>query len=132
MQITSFQTALPLKLQLHQAVGIGACFIAMIGIYYGNGWDSKSLPFMSTQLHMANGTSYPLDVVFPGGVLDKSALADYGVPRLTGTFAFSMFMANAAVSAKLLRRLRKLKHLLDWCLDSSLHSLLGQRYSASV
>lgn len=47
---------------------------------------------------MANGTSYPVSSVFPDGVLDKSALATYGVPRLTGTFAYAMFMANAAVS----------------------------------
>jgi hypothetical protein len=72
----------------------------MIGIYYGNGWNSRSLPFMSTSLHMGNGTSYPIDAVFPNGVLDESALVKYGLPKLTGTFAFAMFMANAAVSAK--------------------------------
>lgn len=72
----------------------------MIGIYYGNGWNSRSLPFMSTNLLMANGTSYPVDDVFVGGVLDKTALAKYGLPKLTGTFAFAMFMANAAVSTK--------------------------------
>lgn len=70
----------------------------MVAIYYGNGWNARSLPFMSTELLMANGTSYPVSSVFPDGVLDKSALATYGVPRLTGTFAYAMFMANAAVS----------------------------------
>ncbi|GKZ96811.1 hypothetical protein CBS147343_10742 [Aspergillus niger] len=97
--ITSFQTSLPLKLQLHQDIGIAFCFIIMVAIYYGNGWNSRSLPFMSTQLLMANGTSYPVASVFPDGVLDKSALAKYGIPRLTGTFAFAMFMANAAIGA---------------------------------
>ncbi|CAL5867017.1 uncharacterized protein PFLUO_LOCUS1229 [Penicillium psychrofluorescens] len=100
--ITSFQTALPLKFQLHQAVGLFACFLAMIGIYYGNDWNSKSLPFMSTSLHMANGTSYPIEAVFPNGVLDESALVKYGLPKLTGTFAFAMFMANAAIGALIL------------------------------
>jgi hypothetical protein len=51
----------------------------MIAIYYGNAWNSRDLPFLN-------------------GVLDKSALAKYGLPRLTGTFAYAMFMANAAVS----------------------------------
>lgn len=97
--ITSFQTALPLKLQAHQAAGFVACFIAMIGIYYGNGWNSRSLPFMSTNLLLANGTAYPVDNVFVGGVLDETALAKYGLPKLTGTFAFAMFMANAAIGA---------------------------------
>ncbi|KAE8150276.1 OPT oligopeptide transporter [Aspergillus avenaceus] len=97
--ITSFQTSLPLKLQLHQAIGFFACFIAMVGIYYGNGWDSRSLPFMSTRLLQANGTAYPVDSVFPGGVLDEAALAEIGTPKITGTFAFAMLMANAAIGA---------------------------------
>ena len=71
----------------------------MIGIYYGNGWNSRSLPFMSTRMLTNNGTTYPLHDVFPGGVLDETALTKFGLPRLTGTFAFAMFMANAAMGA---------------------------------
>ncbi|KAJ5782256.1 hypothetical protein N7457_004030 [Penicillium paradoxum] len=97
--ITSFQTSLPLKLQIHQALGFFVCFILMIGIYYGNAWDSRSLPFMSTRLLASNGTAYPINDVFPGGVLDETALANFGLPKLTGTFAFSLFMANAAIGA---------------------------------
>jgi hypothetical protein len=97
--ITSFVTALPLKLQLNSMVGYGVCFIAMAGIYWGNAWDSKSLPFMSTRLLLENGTKYPVSSVFAGGVLDEAALQTYGIPRLSGTFAFSMFMANAAIGA---------------------------------
>ncbi|KAJ5142152.1 OPT oligopeptide transporter [Penicillium atrosanguineum] len=97
--ITSFQTALPLTLQAHQAAGFVACFIAMLGIYYGNGWNSRSLPFMSTRLLLNNGTSYPVTEVFVGGVLDEAALLKHGLPKLTGTFAFAMFMANAAIGA---------------------------------
>lgn len=69
----------------------------MIAIYYGNAWGSKSLPFMSSRLLLANGTAYPVSEVFEQGVLNEDALATYGVPRLTGTFAYGMFMANAAV-----------------------------------
>ncbi|RDW65079.1 OPT superfamily oligopeptide transporter-2 [Coleophoma cylindrospora] len=97
--ITSFQTSLPLKLQLHQTAGIVVCFFVMLGIYYGNGWNAKSLPFMSTRLLTEEGTTYPSSSVFVGGVLDKAALAKYGIPRLTGTFAYAMFMANAAIGA---------------------------------
>jgi hypothetical protein len=74
----------------------------MIGIYYGNAWNSQSLPFMSTKLLMANGTSYPTTDVFPGGVLDEAKMLEYGLPKLTGSFAFAMFMANAAVCYPLL------------------------------
>lgn len=72
----------------------------MLGIYYSNGWNAKSQPFMSTQLRTANGTTYPSAKVFVGGVLDEDALAIYGIPRLSGTFAYAMLMANAAVSNK--------------------------------
>ncbi|KAJ5394192.1 uncharacterized protein N7487_011833 [Penicillium crustosum] len=97
--LTSFQTSLPLKLQIHQAAGLFSCFIIMIGIYYGNGWNSRELPFMSTKMLMNNGTAYPIETVFPGGVLDEAALFENGLPRLTGSFAFAMFMANAAMGA---------------------------------
>jgi hypothetical protein len=70
----------------------------MLGIYYGNAWESKSLPFMSTRLLTQEGKRYPSASVFVDGVLDPSALAKYGLPRLSGTFAYAMFMANAAVS----------------------------------
>ena len=71
----------------------------MLGIYYGNAWNAKSLPFMSTRLLNQEGGKYPATKVFVNGVLDKSALAKYGLPRLTGTFAYAMFMANAAIGA---------------------------------
>lgn len=70
----------------------------MLGIYYTNGWDSRDLPFMSTRLLLENGTKYPIKEVFDGGVLNETTLAEIGLPRLTGSFAFAMFMANAAVS----------------------------------
>lgn len=79
------------------AVGLFVCFIVMLGIYYSNAWNSKSQPFMSTQLRSNDGGMYPIEKVFKGGVLDKEELKKYGTPRLTGTFAYSMFMANAAV-----------------------------------
>ncbi|KAG5934869.1 hypothetical protein E4U59_005946 [Claviceps monticola] len=96
---TSFQTSLPLKLQVHQAIGFLICFAAMLGIYYTNAWDAKSQPFMSTRLRTADGKAYPTSKVFVGGILDKTAFAKYGIPRLTGSFAYAMFMANAAIGA---------------------------------
>ncbi|KAJ4129652.1 hypothetical protein NW754_003934 [Fusarium falciforme] len=100
--ITSFNTSLPLPLQAHMAVGFFFCYIIMVGIYYGNGWGAKSLPFMSTRLLLENGTTYPIAEVFEDGVLNEQRLFEYGLPRLTGTFAFAMFMANAAKIGALL------------------------------
>ncbi|TLS26885.1 hypothetical protein PpBr36_04127 [Pyricularia pennisetigena] len=97
--ITSFNTSLPLTLQAHTAVGYFICFLAMLGIYYTNQWDAKSQPFMSTKLRSEGGGSYPTSKVFAGGILDHTALAKYGLPMLSGTFAYGMFMANAAIGA---------------------------------
>lgn len=97
--LTSFNTSLPLVLQAHSAVGYFICFLAMLGIYYTNQWDSQSQPFMSTRLRSEDGGAYPTADVFIGGILDHDALSKYGIPMLTGTFAYSMFMANAAIGA---------------------------------
>jgi hypothetical protein len=72
----------------------------MIGIYYTNAWGSKSQPFMSTRLRSEDGSAYPISEVFIGGVLSQDALARYGIPRLTGSYAYAMLMANAAVSTQ--------------------------------
>ncbi|GKT97512.1 related to peptide transporter [Colletotrichum tofieldiae] len=58
-----------------------------------------SQPFMSTRLRSEDGSTYPIAKVFTGGVLNQEALAKYGIPRLTGSFAYAMFMANAAIGA---------------------------------
>ncbi|KAJ0164769.1 Oligopeptide transporter 6 [Colletotrichum tanaceti] len=97
--ITSYGTSLPLTLQVHTAIGSFICFLAMLGIYYTNAWDAKSQPFMSTRLRSEDGSTYPIAKVFSGGVLDREALTTYGIPRLTGSFAYAMFMANAAIGA---------------------------------
>lgn len=87
-----------MTLQAHSAAGYLVCYIVMLAIYYGNGWNAKSQPFMSTRLRSEDGSTYPIAEVFKNGVLDKVAFAKYGIPKLTGTFAYAMFMANAAVS----------------------------------
>lgn len=105
----------------------------MLGIYYTNAWDAKSQPFMSTRLRTEGGASYPTAKVFVGGVLDHAALDKYGIPQLTGTFAYAMFMANAAVR---IRRNLLFGKLLtsepDWCLDCSLCPVLGRRFRQGV
>ena len=53
---------------------------------------------MSTRLLTHDGKQYPSESVFIDGILDEKALLQYGLPRITGTFAYAMFMANAAVS----------------------------------
>ncbi|KAI4854135.1 peptide transporter [Aureobasidium sp. EXF-8845] len=97
--ITSANTSLPLVLQTHVAIGVFVCMMAMLGIYYTDTWSAKSQPFMSTQLRSQSGKRYPISKVFVGGGLDEEALQRNGIPRLTGSFAYGLFMANAAIGA---------------------------------
>ncbi|KAH8694915.1 putative oligopeptide transporter [Talaromyces proteolyticus] len=97
--ITSSQTSFPFSLQVLMALGFFTCYIVMLAIYYGNAWGARSLPFMSTQLLKADGSRYPIAKVFTGGILNTDALATYGIPRLSGSFAYAMFIANAAIGA---------------------------------
>ncbi|OAA56290.1 peptide transporter [Niveomyces insectorum RCEF 264] len=97
--ITSFNTSLPLTLQAHMAIGLFVCYIVMLAIYYGNGWKSRGLPFMSTSLRNEDGSAYPVSKVFSAGILDESALQKFGIPRLAGSFAYALFIANAAIGA---------------------------------
>ncbi|CAG8167631.1 unnamed protein product [Penicillium salamii] len=106
--------AFPLKLQLHQFIGIGLCSLVMLAIYYGNAWDSRSLPFMSTVLRTDSGKVYPSRAIFPGGRLGASLLEKYGTPRLTGGFAYGLLMANAAVSSFAGTLLYSLTYILGW------------------
>jgi OPT oligopeptide transporter protein len=104
----------------------------MLGIYYSNTWGAKSLPFMSTRLLTATGGKYPIAKVFQGGVLNEAALAQYGIPSLSGTFAFGMFMANAAVSTPDQIKRRPQHRLIFYFIDRRPHCpllpLLGWGY----
>lgn len=70
----------------------------MLGLYYYDTWEAKSFPFMSTSLKSADGSDYPSASIFPGGSLNLTALAEFGTPRMASTFAYGIFMSNAAVS----------------------------------
>ncbi len=111
---------------MNAAIGYFVCFLAMLGIYYNNTWNAKSLPFMSTRLLSEDGSRYPLTKVFVGGVLDHDALQKYGIPKITGTFAYAMFMANAAVSLPpSISQLAITKQFPDRCSDCTHLPLLG-------
>ncbi|KAK0610964.1 OPT oligopeptide transporter [Immersiella caudata] len=97
--ITSFNTSLPLVLQSHMAVGYIICGVAMLGIYYSNVWGSRVQPFMSTRLRTQDGGEYNVTTIFTQGVLDHEKLAEQGLPALSGSFVYSMFMANTAIGA---------------------------------
>ncbi|EPQ30086.1 uncharacterized protein PFL1_02203 [Pseudozyma flocculosa PF-1] len=95
--ITSSATSLPLKQQGNAWIGIAICYVAMAAIYYSNTWSAKTFPFMSTSLFSSDGSKYPQNSVFVGGVLDRTRLAQHGFPSVAGTYAWGMLARNLAI-----------------------------------
>lgn len=79
-------------------MGILICYVAMIGVYYGNAWGGRQLPFMSTRLLKEDGSVYQVSQVFTRGKLDRQALEAYGLPWLTSTYTWASVTGNMAVS----------------------------------
>ena len=90
-----------------------------MGIYYSNTWNvsahvlfrpmyrlscdyhviqSFAFPMLSTSLFASNGTRYPQSVIFGDTfTLNKTALAEVGLPALTGSNAWSNLTQNLAI-----------------------------------
>lgn len=99
--ITSGATSLPLKWQANFIAGYIVCWIAFLAVYYGNAWGARDLPFLSSSLRTQSGKRYSSLKVFKNGVLDKAALAEYGLPRITATYAFASTVGTMAVCSGL-------------------------------
>jgi hypothetical protein len=98
--IQSFQTSLPLIQQANSWIGLFFCYIIFIAVYYGNGWNALSFPFLSTRLYGDDGSHYDSTSVFVDGILDKAALERVGLPNTTGTYAWASMAGNLAVSGR--------------------------------
>lgn len=99
--IGSGSLAMPLKYQVNTAIGLVICYVAVMGVYYGNAWGSRDLPFMSSLLRTQTGKRYNTAKVFVNGVLDTEKLAEYGLPRVAGTYLWGMLCGNIAIGALL-------------------------------
>ncbi|KAL5051260.1 OPT oligopeptide transporter protein-domain-containing protein [Aspergillus fruticulosus] len=53
--IQSTYLSVPFKQQINTWIGYAIFYVVMAGVYYGNAWDAKSFPFMSTSLFHSNG-----------------------------------------------------------------------------
>jgi len=88
---------------------------------------------MSTRLRTQRGGEYNVTSVFPGGILNHENLAEQGLPALSGSFAYAMLMANAAVCVPhspictLVAVCPMLTTCADWCSHHPLRAVLGQR-----
>lgn len=96
--IGSGYMSLPLIQQANSWVGYFFCYIVIMGIYYSNTWNSRSFPMLSTSIFSSNGSIYHQSAVFGEQFqLNKTALAEIGLPALTGSNAWSNLTQNLAI-----------------------------------
>ncbi|KAF5356761.1 hypothetical protein D9756_006727 [Leucocoprinus leucothites] len=89
----------PLIQQANSWIGYGICYIVIMAIYYSNTWNSLDYPMLSSSIFSANGSVYHQSAVFGGSDfhLNETALAEIGLPALTGSNAWHNLTANLAI-----------------------------------
>ncbi|KAL4866984.1 hypothetical protein BDV12DRAFT_198714 [Aspergillus spectabilis] len=98
--IQSVYLSLPFKQQLNSWIGYAIFYVVMAALYYGNAWDAKTFPFMSTSLFLRNGDKFsPDSVLKPGGTIDFDKLNDIGLPNLTSSTVWGYLTQNLAIGA---------------------------------
>ncbi|KAF2772894.1 OPT superfamily oligopeptide transporter [Teratosphaeria nubilosa] len=89
--------SLPLKQQLNTWIGYLIWYPVMLGLYYGNAWEARDLPFMSTSLYSADGEKFSTTSILNSeGIVDEAKLAAVGLPRLTSSTVWGYFSQNLA------------------------------------
>jgi hypothetical protein len=83
-------------------------YLVLTLAYYKNSFNARDLVFMSTALFDSNGNSYNQSAILtPENSLDKSKLAEIGLPRFTATYTVSQMCYNFSLGAALV-------HVLLW------------------
>jgi hypothetical protein len=104
---------LPLYTLTNSFIGYLGCVILFMGIYYANVWNSQNLPFLSQLLFYgdSNSTSYSIYnqslILNSDFTVNGTALAEQGIPWLTGTYAASILTNNLGITATI-------THMLLW------------------
>ncbi|PIG86197.1 OPT peptide transporter Mtd1 [Aspergillus arachidicola] len=98
--IQSTYLSLPIKQQLNTWIGYVILYAAILGLYYGNAWDAKTFPFMSTSLFQSNGTQFSTSAVINSqGTIDFTKLKETGLPSLTSATVWGYLTQNLAIGA---------------------------------
>ncbi|KAK2461189.1 hypothetical protein APHAL10511_006716 [Amanita phalloides] len=88
----------PITQQANSWVGLAICYIAIPVIYYTNTWNSRFLPILSTSIFSGNGSIYHQSAVFGTDFqLNQTALAEVGLPYITGSYAWATLTANLSI-----------------------------------
>ncbi|OBZ73648.1 Oligopeptide transporter 1 [Grifola frondosa] len=79
-------------------IGYAICYIAIMGIYYSNAWNSLAFPMLSSSIFSSNGSIYNQSAIFGNTFnLNQTVLEEIGLPALTGLNAWANLMANLAI-----------------------------------
>ncbi|EME47911.1 hypothetical protein DOTSEDRAFT_146951 [Dothistroma septosporum NZE10] len=98
--IQSQYLSYPLKQQINTWIGYAIYYVVMASLYYGNAWNAKTFPFMSTSLYKADGTEFSITSVLNSrGTIDYSELTKLGLPHLTSSTVWGFFTQNLAIGA---------------------------------
>ncbi|CAK5278568.1 unnamed protein product [Mycena citricolor] len=103
--------AIPLKAQFSNLLGYILSIVVFVGVYYGNVWNAKALPFLSQELFYANGTLYDQTLILNENFeVDKTLLAEQGLPYYASTWVVQLLATNLSIAATV-------THLLLWNRD---------------
>nr|AGA20382.1 oligopeptide transporter 11 [Phanerodontia chrysosporium] len=98
----------PLQTQVNSYLGMAIGYLVLTLAYYKNSFNARDLVFMSTSLFGSDGNTYNQSAILtPDNSLDKSKLAEVGLPRYTATYVVSQMCYNFSLGAALV-------HVLLW------------------
>ncbi|CAK3789992.1 peptide transporter MTD1 [Lecanosticta acicola] len=98
--IQSLYLSLPLKQQVNTWIGYGIWYVMMAALFYGNVWNAKKFPFMSSSLFQSNGTVLEVtSIVNADNIVDYAKLAEVGTPHLTSSSVWGYFTQTVAIGA---------------------------------
>ncbi|TFY74807.1 hypothetical protein EWM64_g9205 [Hericium alpestre] len=117
--------AIPLRAQFSNLIGYILCIICFVAVYYNNIWDSKNFPFLSQVLFYQNGSQYDqLLILNDQFEVDKTLLAEQGLPFYAGTWVVNLLGTNLGMGATfthlLLWNFDDLRYAWGWATPSSL------------
>lgn len=128
----------PLSSTVNTMIGIIGCYVLFTGVYYGNMWHSRDMPFLSQELFnltSSNRTYFSVYdqslILTPQSTIDFDALSREGIPYLTGTYVAYLLTTNMGLTATIVYMMiwnfDDLKYAWSWASPANLRQLWARR-----